>query len=86
MAHMGFQKGEGAKILQLSCNTFLSVAVLILLQSLLTGLFLDVYDANLLPYLFASQALFFAAVSTVYSWLSGKLSKVTEIVGLLTSN
>jgi ATP/ADP translocase len=75
--------GEWPKVLILSAHSALAIAVMILVQSLIVALFLDAYDASLLPYLFTTQALFFVVMSTIHTSVIGKVSRKVETGSLL---
>ncbi len=76
--------GEWSKVALLSAYVLCATAILIIIRSVINALFLGVYDASYLPYLFASQAAFFVIVSLAYSSLSGKISRKVEVIALLS--
>ena len=79
-------RGEWPKISFLSIYSALAVSVLVIVQSVINALFLESYDTEYLPYLFASQALFYIIVSTIHSSLIERLNRKDEsyfLLGLL---
>lgn len=61
----------------------MAIAILILVQSLITALFLEVYETHFLPYLFTVQALFFVVISAIQTSVVGKVSRKVETNALL---
>lgn len=77
-------RGEWPKVFLLSAHFFFTTTVLVIVQSIMTALFLGSYSVTLLPYLFASQALVCTGVSLMYTLFIGKISMKTETASIIS--
>jgi AAA family ATP:ADP antiporter len=85
---LNINKSEWSKVTILSAYSASALGVMVIIQSLITALFLEAYDTEFLPYLFASQALFlmlYTLITTSRNVSSKKSSGPFKLLILVAS-